>query len=275
MSDDKQKILHSALARLLTPLVRLMLRNGVTHGVFEEIARKVYVDVAEKDFSLDNKKQTTTRISTLTGLNRKEVARLQQMDADNTDYSLKEQHRVARVIFGWINNPSYLQTDGEPKALSFDKDELNFSTLVKQYSGDMTPRAIFDELKAKGVIQVDDKGLIQLLQRAYIPTTSEVEKLKILGVDVNGLINTIDRNIYQTEKDPFFQRKVYYDNLPEEALPLIKKLVSSRSQALMEEVNRLMAEYDRDANPNSMGTGKHSAGLGIFYFENDDESQEK
>ncbi|MDH5301535.1 MAG: DUF6502 family protein [Gammaproteobacteria bacterium] len=273
MSDDKQKILHSALAKLLTPLVRLMLRNGVTHGVFEEIARKIYVDVAEKDFSLDDKKQTTTRISTITGLNRKEVARLQQMDASNADYSLKEQHRVARVIFGWINNPSYLQLDGDPKPLSFDKDELNFSTLVKQYSGDMTPRAIFDELNAKGVIQIDDDGLIHLLQRAYIPTTSEVDKLKILGVDVNGLISTIDRNIYQSEKEPFFQRKVYYDNLPEEALPLIKKLIASRSQALMEEVNRLMAEYDRDANPNSQGTGRKAAGLGIFYFE--DDSQEK
>ena len=57
--------------------MRVLLRNGVPYGAFAEIARRVYVEVAEKDFALPSKKQTGSRISTITGLTRKEVARIQ------------------------------------------------------------------------------------------------------------------------------------------------------------------------------------------------------
>jgi hypothetical protein len=47
-------------------------------------------------------------------------------------------------------------------------------------------------------------------------------KIHILGTDVGHLISTIDHNL-QIEtglnKQPYFQRKVLYDNLPAEVLP--------------------------------------------------------
>ena len=57
-----QQVLIIALFRLLRPLVRILLRNGLAVDAFEEVVRRVYVDVAEKEFALEGKKQTTSRI---------------------------------------------------------------------------------------------------------------------------------------------------------------------------------------------------------------------
>ena len=45
-------VLYAAIARLLEPLVRLLIRNGVSFPVFSEIARRAYVNVARRDFTM-------------------------------------------------------------------------------------------------------------------------------------------------------------------------------------------------------------------------------
>ena len=69
------KLLNAA-RRILYPLVRILLRNGISSDALTELVRKTYVDVAEAEFGIEGKRQTTARISVITGLNRKEVARL-------------------------------------------------------------------------------------------------------------------------------------------------------------------------------------------------------
>jgi len=105
--------------------------------------------------------------------------------------------------------------------------------------------------------------------RAYIPSGSEAEKLHILGTDVADLVATIDHNLYHAEDDALFQRKVSYDNLPAEVLPALRKLSREKAQLLLEEMNDVLAEQDRDVNPDVQGIGRKRAGLAIYYFEDD------
>ena len=75
--------LLNAAARVLKPVVRILLRNGVPSDELTELVRKVYVDVATQEFKLEGRRQTLSRISVLTGLNRKEVSRLTKvLEAD-------------------------------------------------------------------------------------------------------------------------------------------------------------------------------------------------
>src|ERR1044072_4765275 len=68
--------LHAPLARLLRPLVRLCIRSGMTFPALAQLLRELFVNVAEHDFALEGKEQTDSRVSLLTGIHRKEVARL-------------------------------------------------------------------------------------------------------------------------------------------------------------------------------------------------------
>lgn len=267
-------ILYSAVFKLLQPLVRIFLRNGMPFAAFAEIAKQAYVDVAEREFSVPGKKQTNSRISTITGLTRKEVQRIKAIDesVSNTDL-IERYNRAARVVYGWVHDPDYSINKETSLDLALEGDVPSFSSLVKEYSGDVPSRAILDELLQVGVVKRLENGKIKLLERAYIPQSSLVEKLQYLGTDVSGLISTMDRNIYLKENKPFFQRKVFYDNLPVEATEEIQKILADKGQSLLEILDRRLAENDRDINPDIKGTGKKAAGIGIYYFEEDLENR--
>ncbi|MBI3776365.1 MAG: hypothetical protein HY273_12595, partial [Gammaproteobacteria bacterium] len=172
-------------------------------------------------------------------------------------------------VSGWVHAKRFIDGKGRPLALPFDGGKVSFVALVKDFSGDVPPRAVLDELLHAGIVERKTDGRLRLLQRAYIPKAGEIEKLGILGIDVAGLIATIDHNIQSAGVNPYFQRKVHYDNLPEEAVTELRALIELRGQELLEEMNRWMAQRDRDANPKAAGTGRKAAGVGVYFFEDE------
>ena len=49
--SDSSAHARAAVGRLLRPLVRVLLRNGMPFGAFADLAKQVYVDVAIKEFN--------------------------------------------------------------------------------------------------------------------------------------------------------------------------------------------------------------------------------
>jgi hypothetical protein len=273
MKPAINKAISAAVVTLLRPLVRLLLRNGVPYGAFADLAKRVYVDVATGEFDLPGRKQSKSRVSILTGLSRKEVLRVMRLPAPDDDGAAERYNRAARVIAGWVRDRRFADAKGNPAALLLEGTGPTFSELVKSYSGDTPARAVLDELlRVEAVVRGGD-GTLRLLERSYVPRTGEIEKFGILGVDVADLVSTIDRNI-RNPRDAVFQRKVCYDNLPVEALPVLKALVNKRGQGLLEHLDRWMSARDRDVNPSSGGTGRKRAGVGIYYFEDDPDGGE-
>lgn len=266
---NAQSALTKAVTRLLKPLVRILLRHGIGFGAFTELAKRAYVSVAFEDFDLKGRKQTDSRVATITGLSRKEVKRIKELPPDHDSGAITRYNRAARVVFGWVHDAVYQSQPGQCRDLPFEGDP-SFSSLVKKYSGDVPPRAILDELLQVGVVQRDAQGTIRLVKRAYIPSAGKAELLAYLGVDVGGLLATMDHNIHQLGDEPFFQRKVFYDNIPVEALRQLRTMVRDKGQPMLEEFDKWLAQHDRDVNPQVKGSGRRSAGIGIYYFENDE-----
>jgi hypothetical protein len=267
MTETTTKALTSAVLRLLRPLVRILLRNGMSFNAFAELARWTYVDVAEREFGLPGRKQSASRVSVITGLTRKEVARLAVAPPPDDEMASGKYNRAARVLTGWLRDPRFT-AEGEPIELAIEGDGPSFSELVRRHSGDMPVRAVLDELVRVGAV-AEAGGRVRLVSRGYVPSRGELDKIHILGTDVHQLVATIDHNLQQGAVDPRFQRKVAYDNLPVEAVAEFRRLSAVRSQQLLEEYDRFLAQHDRDANPNAAGTGRKRAGVGIYYFEDD------
>jgi hypothetical protein len=176
-------------------------------------------------------------------------------------------NRAARVIAGWVRDKEFTDAAGEPLALSQAGATGSFSLLVKRYSGDVPARAVLDELLRVGAVEHLDDDRIRLLSRAYVPRTSDLDKLDILGADVADLITTIDHNLQRGAADPRFQRKVMYDNVPEESIPLFRALSAAQAQTLLEKMDEWLSQHDRDVNASVKGAGRMRAGIGIYYFE--------
>lgn len=272
MNELKQVISHTTQV-LLRPLVRILLRNGISFGTFNSIAKWVYVDVAAKEFGIANKKMTDSRISVVTGLSRKEVKNVkEQADPSNAH---ARYNRAARVIGGWIRDPTFQDGWQEPAILPLEGEGATFTQLVKKHSGDIPVRAILDELLRVKAIEKLADGRLRLLERAYVPSTGDnAEKINILGTDVALLINTIDHNLHCEAEAVYYQRKVAYNNLPNEAIPELRKLTAKHAQICLESLDAWLATQDRDLNPDNPGTGKKHAGVGIYFFEEDVEESE-
>jgi hypothetical protein len=273
METKIKHALFSAITKLLRPLVRILLRNGVPFRTFADLAKWIYVDVAMKEFGIQGRKQTDSRVSIITGLSRKEVRRLKTLEQLSDAEAIDRYNRAARVITGWIRDRRFTDARGNPRALNFEKGRANFSDLVKSFSGDVPARAVLDELMSVGTVEFLEDGKIKLLSRAYIPLSDEPAFLSILGTDVAHLIKTIDHNMVEKDGQPFFQRKVSYDNLPIEAIPQLRRMSAGLSQKLLERMDRWLSAHDRDANPATKGRGRMRAGLGIYYFEEDWEKE--
>lgn len=265
--------LIEALDRLLEPLVEILVRNGVPHAAFAEIAKRAYVRVAEAEEGIDGRKQTVSRMSVLTGLTRKEISRIRKLPAEASGETATRYHRASRVITGWIRDVRFQDEGGEPRPLPIDGQGDTFATLVRAYSGDVPPRAILDELERVGAV-ARDGTYIRLIERGYLPHAGEADKLQILGTDVAGLISTIRHNLDAQPGTALYQRKVFYDQLPVECLPELRQLAAGKGQALLELLDAWMSNHDYEVTPPPEGEEAGEigrAGIGVYYFEENEE----
>lgn len=266
--DPSERALQRAVEQLLRPLFRLLLRHSVSFSAFEAMAKRVYVDVALKNFGIPGKKPTTSRVAVLSGLTRKEVQRLLAEPNDADADGSERYNRATRVLTGWARDADFLDHRGNPRVLDADSEQ-GFAALVKRYSGDMPARAILDELVRVGAVQQRNDGRLQLVTHGYVPQHSAVDKLEILGTDVSDLIDTIDHNLQHGATDPRFQRKVMYSAVSLSALPSFRKLSASQAQALLEKLDRWLAEHEHNVGDPAGNASSACArvGLGIYYFE--------
>jgi hypothetical protein len=267
MNDLDLKPLYAAVLRILRPLVRILLRNGVSFGTFADLAKWIFIDVAAKDFAIQGRKQSVSRVSVITGLSRREVMRVRKLERPDISANHERHNRAARVIAAWRREADFTDPKGKPLALPMEGPGASFGELVRRFSGNIPPRAILDELTHVNAVKRLKDGRLHLQTRAYIPKRRDAHKLNILGTDVGHLIATIDRNLESDSREAIFQRKVAYDNLPDEVLAKFHQQFTGKAQALLESADRWLAAHDRDANAAVEGSGRNQAGLGIFFFE--------
>jgi len=260
------EILPSAITRLLRPLARILLRHNISFLTFSDLAKQVFIEVAEKEFPPTGRKQSVSRIAMLTGLSRKEVLRVKRVPHPTDGEAVAQLERSTRVINGWTHDRRFLDDSGTPLVLDVDGQSPSFSSLVRLHSGDIPPRAVLDELLRVGLVELTNDGRVRLISMVYVPKAGIGEKLSILGIETADLLNTIDHNIHMEDEDPFFQRKVCYYRFPARHLPELKELAQQKSQALLEELNSWMAEHD-DADQSESNEAVRQAGMSLYYFE--------
>ncbi len=264
-SDYILKVLRPAISKILRPLVRILLRHGIACDEVAELLRHEYVMVAEKEFVIEGRKQTTSRISILTGLNRKEVQRLRSLPESEED-GFAAQNRASKVVNGWLRDELFHDEQGEPMPLPLT-GKVSFSTLVKKYSGDMPVRAVLDELIRSGPVMEDDDDMISLVIGGYIPELDESKKIEILGDAAEDLLKTLSHNLQNSGEKAHLQLTLAYNNLPYEILDEFRSMSKQDALKLLQELNTWISKHDRDVNPDSVGTGRYRAGLGVYYFE--------
>lgn len=259
--SNTQEALLAATARILRPLVRVLLRNGVACNAVTEVVRRCFVGVAHEEFGLEGGQPTQARISVLTGLHRKEVSRLLKEQGSTLPAPEERRNRAASVLGAWQRDPEFHDDSGEPRSLPFS-GEVSFTYLCKRHSGDMKPRSIADELVSAGALEEVD-GELRMTSRGYVPWKDPVEILRILGTDTAEFIEAIDHNLRAESTGRRYQSKVMYDNLPADCTDDFLRYSAVRAHALLEDLDRWLSQRDRGDEP-AGNERRVCLGLGAF-----------
>lgn len=260
--------IQKSVSQLLHPLVRLLLRHGVTHAEFSDWAKKVFVTEADRNFGVDGKSPTVSRIAIVTGINRKEVKRLKELPDDSSELPVKH-NRAARVVTGWLQDDNFHDENGETRTLEYGETDKEFNLLVKKYSGDVPARAVLDELVRVGTVVRTEEGRVKLVRSAYVPHESAEDMLRLFGQSVTDLLDTLDHNLSAAADNSKLQLSVAYDNLPAEAVKEFKKLSREKATELLKELDKYLSAHDRDTSSTDGGTGRFRAGLGVYLIESE------
>jgi hypothetical protein len=251
-----------ALRHLLRPLVRVMLRHGMSYGDFADIAKATYAESAREDFALPGKKSTDSRVAILTGLTRKDVKALREAAAGG---HYTNANRATRVLSGWHQDPDFTGADGEPRVLDME-GVFGFSELVRRYSGDIPPRALLEELQRVNAVKVDGKKRIQVLSRAFVARPGDLEGLRMLGTAMHDLAATIEYNLTRDDKPPRFQRTVFSERLPVRQVPILRRISAERGQRFLESIDDWLSAHEPGVREKTDEPTVRT-GVGIYFFE--------
>jgi hypothetical protein len=267
MKTKKYYLKHS-VAKILRPLVRIMLRNGMTFREFCDMAKTVFFHVGLDELAESSKRVTDSQLSIFTGLHRKDINEFRNLPAEEPPIIERETYSAgAAIIAEWTTNKLYADKDGQPAPLPYVSDKAhtpNFSSLVEGISKDIRPRAYLDELIRLKIVTVDENDIITLQQEAYLTSEDWAAQIDFLTRNVGDHANASVTNILAS-KPPFFDRSAYHGNLTEDDMTLLRTMIDTGAMELLRTVYR-HAEKLALKNKNLAKKDALRMTLGIYFY---------
>jgi hypothetical protein len=265
--DEVGERVFWAAASAVRPFIKRLLASGVPFGRLEAYLRELFVEVADAEFALPGRRQTDSRVSLLTGINRKEVRRIRAEEQQTPGPRTFSMNYATSLISRWLTDPQTSDKRGRPRPLPYQATRgPSFMKLARQVTADLAPRVLLDELLRSGAVEQAGEEIV-LKSDAYVPRRQPLEKLQILAEDPPELIETILRNVFSESAAPLLQRKVYFDNLGSDGAARVRTEMRREGERFLRRINRLLAKHDRDRNPRAAGGDRYYAGVGVYFFE--------
>jgi hypothetical protein len=241
--------LEQALTTVLAPLARLAVAHGLRHGLVEELLRRSLVDAARDSIRSQHPEilphRMVSRISTVTGLNRREVTRITQEAAP----AARTRPSVASEVFTrWLSDRQYRHRNGTLKALPRQGEAPSFETLAQSVTRDVHPRSILDELLRLDLARLDlPTDTVHITREAFVPKGDRARMLGFLGENVGDHFEAAVDNVLQQEDTPHFEQALWAHELSAESAARIKPMLRQQWQALLKLITpELQALIDED-----------------------------
>ena len=268
LPTEPSSTLVGALRRILQPLVKLLIANQVTYPYLVNLLKDIYVDVADREFPVQGKKQTDSRINLLTGVHRKDVKRIR---ADRRGQRSEVPANIsigAQLVARWMGDSQFHDSEGKPRSLPLRAQqaasEPAFEDLVEDIARqDIRPRVVLDELIRLGIVSLEGDSRVSLKTEAFTPEQGLEEKLFFFGKNLQDHICAGTHNL-SGKKPAFFDRSVYYDELSHESIDTLTQLCNRIGMETLISVNEKALQL-QTRDKKRTGT-RYRMNFGIFNF---------
>jgi hypothetical protein len=213
MPDNVKTALSLSLLRLLRPLVRIMLREGLTYSHFAAIAQMAFVRSAAKDFVGKGMTSSASSVCALAGMSLQEVkAVIVEQERFDSMEILEVSNPFARVLHGWHNDRDYVGPYGFPVDLPFDGSPLSLTILTSRHASGVSPDVVLKELIRIGAVTEVGFNVWKPLKQEYIEPSLSPENLSRMASLVESLLSTLETNTRAKRDDTdLFERTMVVD----------------------------------------------------------------
>jgi hypothetical protein len=237
-----RSVLLKFLTRLVTPLVRLFVKRGIKFGETNEALKVAFLQMAKEHLIENSEKITASKLSVITGLHRPDIKKLidKKEDKPSPDY-------LQKIIWKWQQEKSYKDSNNELRSLNVVGADSEFANLVKTVSTALNPYTVLYELERSGQIKIENNRAI-VKEDVYVPQDNE-SKLDYLVLDLNDLIQTVDHNVFESDKTPYHHITTEYDCIPHSKIEEVNKWLAKEGADLHKKIRNYLSDIDKaDSN---------------------------
>lgn len=265
LSDHE--VLIDALRLVMAPLARLAVARGLTYASAEETLKQAFVHAArDEQIALGQAPhRLVSRISTVTGINRREVTRL--VDAVDAGPPVPEASLASQVFTRWLSDRS-LRVRGKPRPLPRQGEAPSFEALARSVTQDVHPRSLLDELCRLQLARWDaETDMVSLLQDGFTPRGDWQRMLGFLGSNVGDHMQAAVQNVL-AEESTHFEQAVFADGLSDASVEMLRALARRHWKTLLSEAVPLLENrIEEDALASVQA--RRRVRLGLFTYHED------
>lgn len=257
---------------LLRPIASLLLKCGMTWREFAEVSKGVFVGVASQDYGLNGRPTNVSRVSILTGVSRKEIARVRALLEKESDPLPNKTTDATRLLSGWHQDPDFLTGTGEPRVLPAEGEGASFATLWRRYGGDVPVTSMRKELERAGAITTLPDGTLRAERRYFMPRRFDPQWIQNAGSMLRDLGAGITHNLDagnepgspgRSPPQRRFIGRATSDSVDPAALPEFEAFVEKNGQEFLERIDKWLTEHEARPAPGA-AQKRMRLGLGVF-----------
>ena len=224
--------LMEALQTLMQPLAALAVARGMTFSTAEEILKTAFVDAARTAHPNAVGDRIVSRISTVTGLSRREVTRLARAASRDAPMRPVRRSPATQVFTRWAAEPSLKTAGGKPMPLPRQGPAPSFEELARSVNRDVHPRSLLEELCRLGLVRIDG-DTVHLVRESFVPEGDTARMLGFLGGNVGDHLQAAVANVL-SDKPKHLEQAVFADELSEASLDELRQVMNTQWQALLQ-----------------------------------------
>ena len=220
--------LTQAMRQLMEPLAALAIARGVPFITLEDLLKTAVVDAARSAHPSLPAHRLVSRISTATGINRREVTRITQT---RDEAPAVRRSPATRVFTKWLADPSLTMGDGTAMALPRQGPAPSFEALAQSVTRDVHPRSLLDELCRLGLAQVDG-DTVRLVRDSFVPKDDSGRMLGFLANNVGDHLRAAVANVL-SDTPAHLEQAVFADEMSQASVDAFQQMTRTQWKALL------------------------------------------
>ena len=272
----RQDLTLRTVLRVLRPLVRMLVREGVTYPALAAALKPLFVDAAQAELERQGMRQTASATSLLSGVHRKDLRELAAAPAERGKGGKGGKgskrggaevgarlHLVGEVVARW-RSARVWQTQGRPRVLPRSGGARSFDALVASVSKDVRARAVLDEMLRLGVIEDTAEGLV-LHGDGLVPRHGFDAMSEELALNLHDHAAAAVANVGEGRN--FLDQAVYVDEVTDASVAELRaKAVQAWRAAFTTVMTCAQERFDTDARDASPAARSQRLRFGVYCY---------